>query len=534
MICLQGLVPELPMGTIISLLTTSPVPPVFPPVGLPPNIHQLLLEFAAVFDKPSGLPPPRALDHDIPLISGASPVSVRPYRYPPAIKDEIERQVQEMLTTGIIQPSASPFSSAVLLVKKKDKSWRFCVDFRHLNAITAKTKFPVPVIDELLDELSGASWFSSLDLTAGYHQIRLKEDATHKTAFQTHSGHYEFKVMAFGLSGAPATFQLAMNTTLSPVLRKCVLVFFDDILVYSKTYDDHCHHLRLVLQLLQKDKWQVKISKCSFAQRQLAYLGHIISGKGVSTDPDKIAAVRAWPVPATVKELRSFLGLSGYYRKFVPHYGVICKPLNDLLRKGELFVWTQHHDQAFQALKQALCAAPVLALPDFRRPFVVETDASATGIGVVLIQNGHPLAYLSKALGPRSQGLSTYEKEYLAILAAVDHWKHYLQHAEFHILTDHQSLAQLNEQRLHTVWQQKVFTRLLGLNYKIIYKKGCDNKAADALSRVQMSRPVCAAISSVSPRWLDAVVKTYEADSQVQSILAKLAVDPEAVPLFSI
>lgn len=164
----------------------------------------------------------------------------------------------------------------------------------------------------------------------------------------------------------------------------------------------------------------------------------------------------------------------------------------------------------------------------------METDASATGIGAVLIQNGHPLAYLSKALGPRSQGLSTYEKEYLAILAAVDHWKHYLQHAEFHILTDHQSLAQLNEQRLHTVWQQKVFTRLLGLNYKIIYKKGCDNKAADALSRVQMSRPVCAAISSVSPRWLDAVVKTYEADSQVQSILAKLAVDPEAVPPFSL
>lgn len=221
------------------------------------------------------------------------------------------------------------------------------MDFRHLNAITAKTKCPVPVRDELLDELSGASWFSSLDLTAGYHQIRLKEDATHKTAFQTHSGHYEFKVMAFGLSGAPATF-MAMNTTLSPVLRKCVLVFFDDILVYSKTYDDHCHYLRLVLQLLQKDKWQVKISKCSFAQRQLAYLGHIISGKGVSTDPNKIVAVRAWPVPATVKELRSFLGLSGYYHKFVPHYGVICKPLNDLLRKGELFVWTQHHDQALK------------------------------------------------------------------------------------------------------------------------------------------------------------------------------------------
>lgn len=202
-----------------------------------------------------------------------------------------------MLRSGLIQPSSSPFSSAVLLVKKKDGSFRFCVDFRQLNAITAKSKYPVPVIEELLDELQGASWFSSLDLTAGYHQIRLHAGEEPKTAFQTHSTQYEFHVMAFGLSGAPATFLKAMNTTLYPFLRKCVLVFFDDILIFSKTAKEHVHHLRLVLELLRRDKWQVKMSKCSFMQRQLRYLGHVISEAGVATDPDRVTAVQQWPTP---------------------------------------------------------------------------------------------------------------------------------------------------------------------------------------------------------------------------------------------
>lgn len=211
-----------------------------------------------------------------------------------------------------------------------------------------------------------------------------------------------------------------MNTTLAPLLRKEVLVFFDDILIYSRSLEEHIQLLRQVLELLQKDKWQVKLSKCVFAQHQLKYLGHVISEQGVATDPNKIRAVNQWPVPASVKELRSFLGLAGYYHRFVRNFGLITRPLNDLLKKGAIFSWTTVHDQAFLAIKQALTSGPVLALPDFSKPFCVETDASGSGIGAVLTQAGHPLAYLSKSLCPHSQGLSAYEKEYLAILLALE------------------------------------------------------------------------------------------------------------------
>jgi hypothetical protein len=197
------------------------------------------------------------------------------------------------------------------------------VDYRYLNALTLKSGLPIPVFDELMDELAKATWFSTLDLNSGYHQIRLKKGEEFKIAFQTHFGHFEFKVLAFGLCGAPGTFQGAMNTTLSPLLRKCVLVFFDDILVYSETFDDHIQHLKLVLQLLSRDRWNIKLSKCKFAQQSITYLGHIISSAGISIDPSKVETVLSWPQPSNVKEVRSFLGLVGYYRKFVKHFVVI-------------------------------------------------------------------------------------------------------------------------------------------------------------------------------------------------------------------
>lgn len=217
-----------------------------------------------------------------------------------------------------------------------------------------------------------------------------------------------------------------MNFTLQPVLRKFALVFFDDILVYSPTLNDHVEHLSVVLSLLQKDQWKVKLSKCTFATRSISYLGHVISEAGVQTDPNKVTAVVNWPTPSNVKELCSFLGLAGYYRKFVQHFGIISKPLTLLLKKNTRFLWTQEQDIAFHCLKNKLSQAPVLALPDFSKPFVLETDACDQGIGAVLMQGGHPLAYVSKALGPQTRGLSTYEKEYLAILMVVDHWRAYL------------------------------------------------------------------------------------------------------------
>jgi hypothetical protein len=289
---LQGITPSWPHDMVVHVCSISPSSDESKP-EIHPDVAVILEEFAMVFEPPSSLPPERSCDHVIPLVAGAKPVQIRQYRYPPALKNEIEKQVADMLSKGIIQPSFSAFASPVLLVRKKDGTWRFCVDYRYLNALTLKSKFPIPVFDELMDELANAKWFSCLDLNSGYHQIRVKKGEEFKTAFQTHFGLFEFRVMAFGLCGAPGTFQGAMNTTLAPLLRKCVLVFFDDILVYSPTLAEHLIHLKQVLQLLANGKWQVKLSKCSFAQQRLSYLGHIISGAGISTDPAKISAIQS-------------------------------------------------------------------------------------------------------------------------------------------------------------------------------------------------------------------------------------------------
>lgn len=390
---------SLPDDCPITLVTIASLLPVNQP-EVPPAMQSILDQYPSVFSAPVGLPPRRSYDHCIPLIPGARPVTIRPYRVAPHLKTEIETQVSELLQHGMIRHSNSAFSSPVILVKKKDKTWRMVVDYRHLNAITIKGKYPLPVIDELLDELSGACWFSKLDLKAGYHQIRLAPGEEYKTAFQAHNGHFEFTVMAFGLTGAPGTFQGATNTSLAPVLRKFALVFFDDILIYSKTFEDHLVHVAQVLDILAKHQWKVKLSKCAFAQQRIAYLGHVISGDGVATYDSKISTIRDWPVPVNVKEVRGFLGITGYYRKFIRHSGLISKPLTNLLKKGHVFAWTGDTKTAFLTLKQALITAPVLALPDFSKQFVIETDACDVGIGAVLMQEGHPLAFVSKGLGP--------------------------------------------------------------------------------------------------------------------------------------
>lgn len=492
----------------------------------PKEVQQLLTQYEDVFRESHELPPQRPFDHHIDLLPGAPPVNVRPYRYSPAQKSEIEKQLAQMLEDGIIKPSSSPYASPVLLVRKKDGSWRFCVDYRHLNAQTIKNKHPMPVVDELIDELGGACWFSKLDFRAGYHQIRIEPADTHKTAFKTHDGLYEFLVMPFGLTNAPATFQSVMNMVFRQLLRRGVLVFMDDILIYSASLKEHLVLLQEVLEILRTNQFFIKLSKCSFAQHEVEYLGHIISDKGVATEPSKILAVQNWPTPTNLKQLRGFLGLTGYYRKFIKGYGLISKPLTELLKKATPFVWTSVTEATYQHLKQALVTAPVLAIPDFSKEFVVETDASELGFGAVLMQGDHPVAYLSKPVCRKNQALSTYEKECMAIIFAVDKWRPYLQHRQFIIRTDHQSLLHLTQQRVSSKLQHKALMKLMDLDFKIVFKQGCSNKAADALSRCY-SENIVLAVSSCNPVWLQRVTQGYADDPEAQSLLAELAINPE-------
>jgi hypothetical protein len=271
----------------------------------------------------------------------------------------------------------------VLLVKKADGSWRFCIDYRALNDHTSKDKFLIPVVDELLDELHGAKYFTKLDLRSGYHQVRRHSADIEKTALRTHHDHFEFLVMSFGLSNAPATFQALMNDVLHPFLRRFMLVFFDDILIYSTSWSEHLQHVGLVFTTLRAHGPLLKRSKCSFGALSVAYLSHVISTDGVAMDSDKVAAVASWPLPRSPRGVRGVLGLAGYYRKFIRDFSSIAAPLTRLLWK-EAFVWTAEADKAFAALKWALSSAPVLQMPDFECQFVVYCDASGTGFGTIL------------------------------------------------------------------------------------------------------------------------------------------------------
>lgn len=504
------------------------------PVVFLDGMKSLLGKFAEVFRRPIGLPPIRAQDHQIHLVPGATPVNVRPYRYPHFQKSEIEKLVDEMLSDGIIRSSTSPFSSPVLLVKKKDGTWRFCVDYRALTSITVKDRFPIPTVEELLDEIAGARVFSKLDLRAGYHQVRIHPNDIKKTAFRTHDGHYEFLVMPFGLSNALSTFQSMMNSTFRQVLRKFVLVFYDDILIYSEDWESHLLHLHEVFTRLRDHQLFAKLTKCEFGCDSLGYLGHIISGEGVAVDPDKIQAIRDWPLPSSVKALRRFLGLCGYYRRFVPRYSTLAAPLTELLRK-DAFLWTPTATQAFQKLQEALMQTPVLQLPNFNLPFVVQTDASGVGIGAILLQNGHPISYFSKQLSARQQAASTYVREMLVITEAVKKWRQYLLGRRFTVQTDHRSLRALLHQTIQTPEQQRWLYKVVGYDFDIEYKPGVTNGPADALSRI--NRVSCHALftdSRPQPILWEAIRKSYTSHPDTVKLIAAVTNDPGQNTEFSI
>ncbi|GAU32095.1 hypothetical protein TSUD_292190 [Trifolium subterraneum] len=413
---LQRLVDTNALDTCVRLHlnTVEPVSHLSPTIETNPQIAQLLTQFSSLFQNPTHLPPQRPVDHKITLTGASNPVNVRPYRYPHFQKQEIETQIRDMLNQGVIRLSTSAFSSPFLLVRKKDGTWRFCVDYRALNAITVKDRFPIPAIDELLDELYGTKWFSKLDLRSGYHQIRMASDDIHKTTFHTHQGHYEFLVMPFGLCNAPSTFQANMNLIFEPYLRRYVIVFFDVILVYSPTFDVHLHHLELVFQCLLTHEFCLKQSKCAIAQSYIEYLGHIVSADRVGPDPAKITAMTTWPTLKNIKQLRGFLGLTGFYRKFVKHYSTLVAPITALLKKDS-FEWNDDANKAFDQLKLVMSASPVLALPNFAEKIILETDASRTGMGAVPIQIGHPICYYSKQFCPRLSAASTYVRELCAV-----------------------------------------------------------------------------------------------------------------------
>ncbi|MCF8701934.1 hypothetical protein L3054_11165, partial [Corynebacterium sp. MC-10] len=445
-------------------------------------------EFVDMFptDLP-GLPPDRDIDFPIDLESGTKPISIPPYRMAPAELKELKEQLQDLLSKGFIRPSVSPWGAPVLFVKKKDGSMRMCIDYRQLNKITIKNKYPLPHIDDLFDQLQGAAVFSKIDLRSGYHQLRIRASDIPKTAFRTRYGHYEFLVMSFGLTNAPATFMELMNRVFRPYLDSFVIVFIDDILVYSKTEADHVNHLRIVLQKLREEKLYAKFSKCEFWLDSVVFLGHVVSKEGIRVDPAKVEAVRGWTRPTSATEIRSFLGLAGYYRRFIQGFSSIAAPLTKLTGKNVAFLWSDECEASFQKLKSLLTSAPILTLPETGVDFTVYCDASRVGLGGVLMQKGKVIAYASRQLKVHEKNYSTHDLELAAVIFVLKLWRHYLYGVHCEVFTDHRSLQYIFSQKDLNLRQRRWMELLKDYDLTILYHPGKANVMADALSRKTFS-----------------------------------------------
>ncbi|KAI0511898.1 hypothetical protein KFK09_012532 [Dendrobium nobile] len=449
-----------------------------------PEVQQLLQQFPEIAPNalPATLPPLRALQHQIDLIPGANLPNQPHYKLSPKDHESLQQLVDELLEKKLIQPSLSPCAVPALLVPKKDGSWRMCMDSRAINKITVKFRFPIPRLEELLERIAGSVVFSKLDLRSGYHQIRIRPGDEWKTAFKTRQGLYEWRVMPFGLCNAPATFMRLMNEILKPFLNKFCVVYFDDILIFSKSLSEHWKHLHQICEVLQSNKLYLNLAKCEFATSTVYFLGFIISAEGVRVDPQKVRAITDWPTPSSFFDVRSFHGLANFYRRFIRGFSILAAPLTDCL-KSKQFLWTEAQQASFEAVKTALATAPVLALPDFEKPFVVETDASLVGVGAVLMQCDKPIEYFSEKLCPARQKWSVYEQELYAVVRALKQWEQYLLHQDFVLHSDHKALQYINTQkalnRMHARW----ILYLQRFTFVLKHKSGSQNRVADALSR---------------------------------------------------
>ncbi|GJZ13169.1 putative reverse transcriptase domain-containing protein [Tanacetum coccineum] len=403
---------------------------------------------------------------------------------------ELSDQLQELSEKGFIRPSSSPWGALVLFVKKKDGSFRMCIDYRELNKLTVKNRYPLPRIDDLFDQLQGSSVYSKIDLRSGYHQLRVREGDILKTAFRTRYGHYEFQVMPFGLTNAPAVFMDLMNRVCKPYLDKFVIVFIDDILIYSKNKEEHEEHLKLILELLKKEELYAKFSKCEFWIPKVQFLGHVIDSQGIHVDPAKIESIKDWASPKTPTEIRQFLGLAGYYRRFIEGFSKVAKPMTKLTQKKVAFEWGDKQEAAFQTLKDKLCSAPILALPQGAENFIVYCDASHKGLGAVLMQNEKVIAYASRQLKIHEKNYTTHDLELGAVVFALKIWRHYLYETKCMVFTDHKSLQHILDQKELNMRQRCWLELLSDYDCEIHYHLGKANVVADALSRKERIKPL--------------------------------------------
>ena len=357
-----------------------------------------------------------------------------------------------------------------------------CVDSRDINKITVWYRFPIPRLDDLLDQIVSASIFSKIDLKSGYHQIRIRPGDEWKITFKSREGLFEWLVMPFGLSNAPSTFMRIMNQSLRPFIGKFFVVYFDDILIFSSSMEEHLTHIRDVLHVLRRDHLFAAKQKCEFGVPEVLFLGYVVSGKGLAMDQSKVEAVRSWPVPTTVSEVQSFHGLASFYRRFVNHFSTIMAPITTCMKEGKL-QWSPEATKAFELIKAKLTTAPILVLPNFNETFELHSNASKLGIGDVLSKRGRPVAYFSEKLAGARSRYSTYDVEFYAIVQAIKHWRHYLVHREFILFTDHDALRHLDSQAKVSVRHASWIAYLQQFRFSIRHQSGKTNRVADALSR---------------------------------------------------